>query len=78
MGGEEFYFQLFGNVLTFEEIFENVEIRGHQYFSLQCLFWYRAMIRVTYISSRTKNLNQDHSLKKSVFLVKSLENLSYD
>ena len=38
MGGEEFYFQLFGNVLTFEEIFENVEIRGHQYFSLQCLF----------------------------------------
>ena len=77
MGGEEFYFQLFGNVLTFEEIFECWNC-GHQYFSLQCLFWYRVMIRVTYISSRTKNFNQGHPLKKSVFLVKSLENLSYD
>ena len=34
MGGEGFYFQFFRNVLTFEEIFEDVVIRGHQYFSL--------------------------------------------
>ena len=34
MGGKEFYFQFFGNVLTFEEIFEDVVIPGHELFSL--------------------------------------------
>ena len=34
MGGEEFYFQSVRNVLTFEEIFEDVVIRDHQYFYL--------------------------------------------
>ena len=34
MGDEEFYFQFFENVLTFEEIFEDVVTRDRQYFSL--------------------------------------------
>ena len=34
MGGEEFYFQFFGNLLTFEEIFEDVVTRDRQYFPL--------------------------------------------
>ena len=34
MGGEKFYFQFFGNVITFEKISENILKCGHQYFSL--------------------------------------------